>query len=242
LWELLDPHTTGADGELLPGEENPLKSMLRTFDAAAKVLNLDPGIYQYLTRPRRAVTISVPVVRDDGRLEVFEGHRVVHNDLLGPGKGGVRFAPDVSLDEVKALAAWMTWKCAVVGVPYGGAKGGVRCQPREMSRGELERLTRRYTSGLIDVLGPDRDIPAPDMNTNEQVMAWMLDTYARHVGRTENAMTTGKPLLLGGSLGRREATGRGVTVVTREALRRLGLRPRDCTVAVQGFGNVGSIS
>jgi glutamate dehydrogenase (NAD(P)+) len=242
LWELLDSHAPTEEGGLLPGEDNPLRSMLRTFDAAARLLNLDPGLYQCLTRPKRAVTISVPVVRDDGRLEVYEGHRVVHNDLLGPGKGGIRFAPDVTLDEVKALAAWMTWKCAVVGVPFGGAKGGVRCQPRELSRGELERLTRQYTAGLIDVLGPDRDIPAPDMNTNEQVMAWVLDTYSRHVGRTETAVTTGKPLLLGGSLGRREATGRGLSVVTRAALRRLGLRPKDCSVAVQGFGNVGSVS
>lgn len=185
---------------------------------------------------------AVPVTMDDGRLEVFEGIRVIHNDVLGPSKGGIRYAPDVELEEVKALAAWMTWKCAVMGVPFGGAKGAVRCNPADMSPGELERLTRRYTASLIDVFGPDRDIPAPDMNTNEQIMAWILDTYSMHARRTENAVVTGKPLILGGSQGRREATGRGVMTCTLAALERKNMRPADVTVAVQGFGNVGSVA
>ena len=179
---------------------------------------------------------------DSGELQVFEGFRVIHNEVLGPSKGGIRFAPDVHLDEVKALAAWMTWKCAVVGVPFGGAKGGITCDPTAMSSGELERLTRRYTANLMDVFGPEKDIPAPDMNTNEQTMAWILDTYSMHVRRTETAVVTGKPILIGGSQGRREATGRGVMTTTLAAMDRLGLTPGECTVAVQGFGNVGSIA
>jgi glutamate dehydrogenase (NAD(P)+) len=185
---------------------------------------------------------SIPVEMDSGRVKVFEGYRVIHNNVLGPSKGGIRFAPDVTLNEVKALAAWMTWKCALVNVPFGGAKGGVVCPPSEMSADELERLTRRYTADLFDVFGPDKDIPAPDMNTNEQIMAWILDTYSMHARQTENAVVTGKPVGLGGSLGRREATGRGVMTVTMAAMERLGLAPGDCTVAVQGFGNVGSIA
>ncbi|GIV58853.1 MAG: glutamate dehydrogenase [Rhodothermaceae bacterium] len=222
--------------------ENPFEAMVKRFDVAAQILELDPGFYEYLTTPARIHITAVPVVMDDGRMKVFEGIRVIHNEVLGPGKGGIRYAPDVTLDEVKALAAWMTWKCAVIGVPFGGAKGGVVCNPREMSPGELERLTRRYTANLLDVFGPDRDIPAPDMNTNEQIMAWILDTYSMHVRRTENAVVTGKPIILGGSLGRREATGRGVMTVTLSAMERLGLRPSECTVAVQGFGNVGSVA
>src|SRR5690606_33621344 len=192
--------------------------------------------------PARIHITSVPVIMDNVRIKVFEGIRVIHNEILGPSKGGIRYAPDVTLDEVKALAAWMTWKCAVVNVPFGGAKGGVRCNPREMSPGELERLTRRYTANMIDVFGPDRDIPAPDMNTNEQTMAWILDTYSMHARRTENAVVTGKPIMLGGSQGRKEATGRGVMTVTLAAMERLNLRPSNCTVAVQGFGNVGSVA
>ncbi len=222
--------------------ENPFEAMVKRFDVAAQILELDPGFYEYLTTPARIHITAVPVVMDDGRMKVFEGIRVIHNEVLGPGKGGIRYAPDVTLDEVKALAAWMTWKCAVIGVPFGGAKGGVVCNPREMSPGELERLTRRYTANLLDVFGPDRDIPAPDMNTNEQIMAWILDTYSMHARRTENAVVTGKPIILGGSLGRREATGRGVMTVTLSAMERLGLRPAECTVAVQGFGNVGSVA
>ncbi|WP_456427529.1 Glu/Leu/Phe/Val family dehydrogenase [Rhodocaloribacter sp.] len=221
--------------------ENPFEAMVKRFDVAAQILELDPGFYEYLTTPSRIHITAIPVTLDDGRMKVFEGIRVIHNEILGPSKGGIRFAPDVTVDEVKALAAWMTWKCAVIGVPFGGAKGGVICNPREMSPGELERLTRRYTANLLDVFGPDRDIPAPDMNTNDQIMAWILDTYSMHARRTANAVVTGKPLILGGSPGRREATGRGVMTVTLSAMERLGLRPSACTVAVQGFGNVGSI-
>jgi glutamate dehydrogenase (NAD(P)+) len=223
-------------------KDNPFQSMMERFDYAAELLELDSGLYEYLRSPSRIHITSVPVVMDNGTIQVFEGYRVIHNEVLGPSKGGIRFAPDVHLDEVKALAAWMTWKCAVVGVPFGGAKGGITCDPSTMSAGELERLTRRYTANLMDVFGPDKDIPAPDMNTNEQIMAWLLDTYSMHVRRTETAVVTGKPLLIGGSEGRREATGRGVMTTTLAAMERIGLRPADCTVAVQGFGNVGSIA
>lgn len=226
----------------IPDREDPFQAMVERFDVAAEILELDPGFYEYLARPARIHETAVPVRMDDERLRVFEGYRVIHNDVLGPSKGGVRYAPDVTLNEVKALAAWMTWKCAVVGVPFGGAKGGVVCDPQSMSPDELERLTRRYTANLIDVFGPDSDIPAPDMNTNEQIMAWVLDTYSMHARRTVNAVVTGKPVNLGGSLGRREATGRGVMVSTLCALDLLDLSPTDCTVAVQGFGNVGSIA
>ncbi len=221
---------------------NPFQEMMERFAEAAEIIELDAGVFTYLSRPARVHITSVPVAMDDGSLQVFEGYRVIHNEVLGPSKGGIRFAPDVNLDEVKALAAWMTWKCAVVGVPFGGAKGGIRCNPSEMSPGELERLSRRYTANLLDVFGPDKDIPAPDMNTNEQIMAWVLDTYSMHVRRTETAVVTGKPLMLGGSLGRKEATGRGVMTTTLAAMERLGMRPADSTVAVQGFGNVGSIA
>jgi len=223
-------------------QENPFQSMMERFDVAAQILELDPNFYEYLCTPSRILITAVPVTMDDGRLQVFEGIRVIHNEVLGPSKGGIRYAPDVSLDEIKALAAWMSWKCAVVNVPFGGAKGGIICNPRAMSPGELERLTRRYTANMLDVFGPDRDIPAPDMNTNEQTMAWILDTYSMHVRRTETAVVTGKPILLGGSSGRKEATGRGVMTVTLAAMERLNLRPAQCNVAVQGFGNVGSIA
>jgi glutamate dehydrogenase (NAD(P)+) len=223
-------------------EENPFEAMVERFDVAARILELDEGFYEYLVAPSRIHITAIPVVMDNGKIKMFEGYRVIHSDILGPSKGGIRYAPDVHLDEVKALAAWMTWKCAVVNVPFGGAKGGVRCNPREMSPGELERMTRRYTANLIDVFGPDHDIPAPDMNTNEQIMAWILDTYSMNARRTEKAVVTGKPLLLGGSLGRREATGRGVMTVTLAAMDQIGLRPSESTVAVQGFGNVGSVA
>ncbi len=220
--------------------DDPFQSMMERFDVAAEILELNPGFYEYLCRPSRIHITSVPVEMDSGRVKVFEGYRVIHNNVLGPSKGGIRYAPDVTLNEVKALAGWMTWKCALVDVPFGGAKGGVVCDPSEMSPKELERLTRRYTANLFDVFGPDKDIPAPDMNTNEQIMAWVLDTYSMHARRTENAVVTGKPVGLGGSQGRRAATGRGVMTVTLAAMERLGLAPSDCTVAVQGFGNVGS--
>lgn len=222
--------------------ENPFQSMMERFDIAAEMLELDPGLYEYLCAPSRIHITAIPVVMDDGRLRVFEGLRVIHNEILGPSKGGIRYAPDVTIDEVKALAAWMTWKCAVVSVPFGGAKGGIICNPQEMSPGELERLTRRYTANLIDVFGPDRDIPAPDMNTNDQIMAWIVDTYSMHARRTEHAVVTGKPIMLGGSVGRKEATGRGVMTVTLAAMERLRLRPSQCKVAVQGFGNVGAVA
>lgn len=224
----------------IPDKEDPFRSMMERFDVAAHILELDPGFYEFLCKPARVIITAVPVVMDTGRIRVFDGIRVIHNEVLGPGKGGIRYAPDVAVPEVKALAAWMTWKCAVVDVPFGGAKGAVVCNPREMSPGELERLTRRYTSNMIDVFGPDRDIPAPDMNTNEQIMAWILDTYSMHARRTENAVVTGKPKILGGSEGRKDATGRGVMTVTLAAMEKLGLRPGECTVAVQGFGNVGA--
>lgn len=221
---------------------NPFQEMLERFNVAAELVGLDMGLYEYLSHPSRIHITSVPVMMDNGELKVFEGYRVIHNEVLGPSKGGIRFAPDVDLEEVKALAAWMTWKCAVVGVPFGGAKGGITCDPTTMSAGEIERMTRRYTANLMDVFGPEKDIPAPDMNTNEQVMAWLLDTYSMHVRRTETAVVTGKPILIGGSQGRREATGRGVVTTTLAAMERLGLRPGQSTVAVQGFGNVGSVA
>jgi glutamate dehydrogenase (NAD(P)+) len=188
------------------------------------------------------VIVSVPIQMDNGEMEQFEGFRVIHNDILGPSKGGLRFAPDVTLDEMKALAAWMTWKCSVVNIPFGGAKGGVRCDPTKLTKVEIEKVTRRYTANMMDVFGEDKDIPAPDMGTNEQIMAWVMDTYSMHMRRTSTACVTGKPLILGGSLGRREATGRGVVIVTIGALEKIGMKPKGATIVVQGFGNVGSIS
>lgn len=224
-----------------PGE-NPLDSMMERFNKAAEILDLEPGIYNYLKTPVKSVIVSIPIVMEDGSVEVFEGYRVVHNDILGPSKGGIRYAPDVNLDEIKALAAWMTWKCAVIDIPFGGAKGGVRCDPRILTQAQLEKITRRYTANLLDVFGPDRDIPAPDVNTNEQTMAWVMDTYSMHVKKTEPGVVTGKPLVLGGSQGRREATGRGVMHATLCGLQKLGIKPGGAKVAVEGFGNVGSIS
>lgn len=223
-------------------EESPLKSMMERFRFAAEILELDEGMFHYLASPVKQVTVSIPIVMDSGDIQVFEGYRVIHNNLLGPSKGGIRYAPDVTMEEVNALAAWMTWKCAIVNVPFGGAKGGVRVDPKKLSDGELERLTRRYTANMLEVFGPDRDIPAPDMNTNEQIMAWVMDTYSMNAHKTETAVVTGKPIILGGSHGRKEATGRGVVTVTLAALNKMGILPNKCTVAVQGFGNVGSVS
>ncbi len=217
-------------------------AMLQEFDSAARVLKLDAGIWKILRHPKRQITVSCPIQMDNGKIEVFTGYRVQYNISLGPAKGGIRFHPDVSLDEVTALAAWMTWKCAVAQLPFGGGKGGVACDPTRMSPRELEALTRRYVAEIIDAIGPEKDIPAPDVNTNEQIMAWVMDTYSMHVGHTTTAVVTGKPLELGGSLGRREATGRGVMIVTREAAAHLKLEVRNATIAVQGFGNVGSVS
>jgi glutamate dehydrogenase (NAD(P)+) len=217
-------------------------AMLQEFDGAARILNLDPGIWRILTRPKRQIIVSCPVQMDNGEIEVFTGYRVQYNITLGPAKGGIRYHPDVSLDEVTALAAWMTWKCAVAHIPFGGGKGGVVCDPTRMSKRELEALTRRYVAEIIDAIGPEKDVPAPDVNTNDQVMAWIMDTYSMHVGHTETAVVTGKPIEMGGSLGRREATGRGVMIVTREAAKHLGFDIKGATIAVQGFGNVGSVS
>ena len=221
---------------------NIFDAMLQEFGAAANLIGLDENLWKVLTAPKRQIIVSCPVKMDSGKIEVFTGYRVQYNIALGPAKGGIRYHPDVTLDEVKALAAWMTWKCAVAGVPFGGGKGGVVCDPTKMSARELEHLTRRYVAEIVDAIGPEKDVPAPDVNTNEQVMAWVMDTYSMHVGVATTAVVTGKPVEMGGSLGRREATGRGVMITTREAAKHLGLDIKKATVAVQGFGNVGSVS
>jgi glutamate dehydrogenase (NAD(P)+) len=223
-------------------ETNPWEAQAARFDFAAQKLNLDQGIWKVLRYPSREVIVHIPVGMDDGSIEVFTGYRVQHSIARGPAKGGIRYGPDVSLDEVRALASWMTWKCAVVNIPFGGAKGGVICDPKKMSQGELERMTRRYTAELIEFIGPEKDVPAPDMGTNEQTMAWIMDTYSMHMRQTVNAVVTGKPVNLGGSRGRTEATGRGVSVVCDEALRHLEIPVDGCRVIIQGFGNVGSNS
>lgn len=229
-----------ADAEAFARETNPMHAMLARYAAAAAALELDPGIDKILRQPEREVTISIPIEMEDGRLEVFTGYRVVHSTLRGPGKGGIRYDVGVTPDEVRALASWMTWKCAVVDLPFGGAKGGVLCDPRVLSIRELERITRRYTANLIAMLGPDSDVPASDVGTNEQVMAWILDTYERHWRHSAPAVVTGKPLALGGSRGRGDATGRGVLLTAEAALMHLGIPMRGATVAVQGFGKVGA--
>ena len=217
-------------------------AMLQEFDGAARILNLEPGIWKILTHAKRQITVSCPIQMDNGEIEVFTGYRVQYNITLGPAKGGIRYHPGVTLDEVTALAAWMTWKCAVAHIPFGGGKGGVICDPSKMSKREIEALTRRYIAEIVDAIGPEKDVPAPDVNTNEQIMAWVMDTYSMHVGHTTTSVVTGKPVELGGSLGRREATGRGVMIATRESAKHLGLSLKGATVAIQGFGNVGSIS
>ena len=221
-------------------ETNPWQAQEARFDFAAQKLNLDKGMWKVLRQPTREIIVHIPVQMDDGRIEVFTGYRVQHSISRGPSKGGIRYAPDVSLDEVRALASWMTWKCAVVNIPFGGAKGGVICDPKTMSQGELERMTRRYTAELIEFIGPEKDVPAPDIGTNEQTMAWMMDTYSMHMRRTVTSVVTGKPVNIGGSRGRREATGRGVCVVCDQAIQNLGMPVAGCRVIVQGFGNVGS--
>jgi glutamate dehydrogenase (NAD(P)+) len=220
-------------------EENPFESMMSRFDRAAQLLNLDPDLYAVLRVPNRELKVYIPTRMDSGRIQVFEGFRVQHNFARGPAKGGIRYAPDVNIDEVRALAAWMTWKCAVVNVPFGGAKGGIICDPQQMSMGELERMTRRYAAELLDFIGPEKDVPAPDMNTNEQTMAWIMDTYSMHARHTVNAVVTGKPIDLGGSAGRREATGRGILFVVNEGIKRFKMTPSETRVVVQGSGNVG---
>jgi glutamate dehydrogenase (NAD(P)+) len=231
--------------EAIPSSEketNPWVSAEARFDEAAELLGLDEGLRKILRTPALELKVSVPVLLDDGRYEVFTGYRVQHSIVRGPAKGGIRFAPDVTLDEVRALSAWMTWKCAVVNIPFGGAKGGVICDPDVLSPGELERITRRYTSEIMDIIGPERDVPAPDINTNPQTMAWIMDTYSMHKRHTVTGVVTGKPLALGGSAGRTEATGRGCMIVTMQALRRFGLDAATTRVVIQGFGNVGGMS
>src|SRR3954447_26346262 len=224
----------------LAQETNPREAQEARFDLAAQKLNLDEGLWKVLRSPSREIIVHIPVMMDDGHLEVFTGFRVQHSIARGPAKGGLRYSPDVTLDEVRALASWMTWKCAVVNIPFGGAKGGVICDPQKMSQGELERMTRRYTAELIEFIGPEKDVPAPDMNTNEQTMAWIMDTYSMHMRQTVTSVVTGKPLSIGGSRGRRQATGRGIGVVCDEALKYLHLPREGCRVIIQGFGNVGS--
>src|SRR5437764_7013601 len=220
---------------------NPYDMAIAQFDEAADRLGLSQAMRAILRKPKRELIVNFPVRMDNGDVEMFTGYRVQHNINRGPAKGGIRFSPEVSLDEVRALAMWMTWKCAVVGIPFGGAKGGVICDPHRMSHAELERLTRRYASEISLLIGPDSDIPAPDMNTNPQVMSWIMDTYSMHKGYSVPAVITGKPLAVGGSEGRLEATARGVQVVTRESLKYLNMQPDSCSVVVQGFGNVGGI-
>ena len=224
----------------LEQELNPWEAQAARFDFAAQKLNLDEGLWKILRYPQREIIVHIPVAMDNGTLEVFTGFRVQHSIARGPAKGGVRYSPDVTLDEVRALASWMTWKCAVVNIPFGGAKGGIIVDPKKLSLSELEKMTRRYTAELIEFLGPEKDVPAPDMNTNEQTMAWMMDTYSMHMRQTVTAVVTGKPINIGGSRGRREATGRGVMINCDEALRKFGMSREDTRVVVQGFGNVGS--
>jgi glutamate dehydrogenase (NAD(P)+) len=228
---------------VLPKNElNPYESAEARFEIAARKLGLAEGLYRYLKYPNKEITVYLPITMDSGHLEVFIGYRVHHSVVRGPGKGGIRYAPDVTLDEVRALASWMTWKCAVVDIPFGGAKGGVICDPSKLSLREVERITRRYTAEMADWFGPERDVPAPDVGTNEQVMAWVMDTYSMHMRHTVTSVVTGKPLALGGSAGRREATGRGVMMVCNLALEKLKMKRDGCTVVIQGFGNVGSMA
>ncbi|MEP0366682.1 MAG: Glu/Leu/Phe/Val dehydrogenase [Cyclobacteriaceae bacterium] len=221
-------------------KDNPFESMMSRFNIAAEHLGLDDEIYNVLKSPTKQVIVNLPVTMDDGSIKVFEGYRVIHSNILGPSKGGIRYDMDVNLDEVKALAAWMTWKCAVVDIPYGGAKGGIKCNPREMSAGEIERMTRAFTQSMHEIFGPDKDIPAPDMGTGPREMAWLMDHYSRAQGMTVNAVVTGKPIVLGGSLGRTEATGRGVMISALAGMEKMKINPFKATCAVQGFGNVGS--
>ncbi len=223
-------------------KENPFESMMSRFHIASQALGLEDEIYNVLKSPTKQVEVALPITMDDGSIQVFKGYRVIHSNILGPSKGGVRYDMSVNMDEVKALAAWMTWKCAVVDIPYGGAKGGIQCNPRQMSAGEIERLTRAYTVAMAEIFGPDRDIPAPDMGTGPREMAWLMDAYSRVQGMTVSSVVTGKPLVLGGSLGRVEATGRGVMVAALAAMEKLRINPYQASIAVQGFGNVGSFA
>ena len=226
----------------LEQEINPWEAQSARFNFAAQKLNLDEGLWRVLQYPNRELIVHIPVSMDSGKLEVFTGFRVQHSIARGPAKGGIRYGPDVTLDEVRALAAWMTWKCAVTNIPFGGSKGGVICDPSILSRVELERITRRYTAELFEFIGPEIDVPAPDVNTNDQTMAWIMDTYSMHARHTATAVVTGKPIDLGGSRGRTEATGRGCMIVVEQALRRLGLERSSTRVVIQGFGNVGGMA
>lgn len=221
---------------------NPYEIMIRQFDVAAKIIGLDHDAYNVLKTPARQYLVSLPVKMDNGKFQVFEGYRIIHNTSRGPSKGGIRYSPEVNLDEVKALAAWMTWKCAIADIPYGGAKGGITCDPFKMSENELERLTRAYTAAMSDVFGVDKDIPAPDVSTGPREMAWIVDEYSKLKGAFTPGVVTGKPLHLGGSEGRLEATGRGVYTATVAAIKKLKINPVKALAAVQGFGNVGSIT
>ncbi len=228
---------------MAPREDlNPFRISQIQFDMAAEYLKLDPGLRQILRTPKRVMEVSIPVKMDNGQLKVFTGYRVQHNVARGPAKGGIRYHPNVTLDEVKALAAWMTWKTAAVNIPYGGGKGGVICDPKRMSRGELERMTRRYTSEILPIIGPERDVPAPDVYTDSQTMAWIMDTYSMTLGYSSLGVVTGKPTSLGGSVGRTEATARGCLYVVEEACKIKKLSLRGATVAIQGFGNAGSVA
>ncbi|MGA2904382.1 MAG: Glu/Leu/Phe/Val dehydrogenase [Candidatus Korobacteraceae bacterium] len=229
-----------ATAHTLEQESNPWEQQAARFNLAAEKLQLEEGLWRVLRQPNREIIVHIPVMMDNQQLEVFTGYRVQHSIARGPAKGGVRYAPDVTLDEVRALASWMTWKCAVVNIPFGGAKGGIICDPKNMSRGELERMTRRYTSELIEFIGPEKDVAAPDVNTNEQTMAWMMDTYSMHMRQTVTAVVTGKPLNMGGSRGRREATGRGVMIICDESIKKNNMTREKTRVIIQGFGNVGS--
>jgi glutamate dehydrogenase (NAD(P)+) len=220
----------------------PFESLPSRFDIAAEKLGLEDDLYQVLLTPDREIGLAVPVQMDNGKLRVFKGYRVQHNLARGPAHGGIRYAPDVTLDQIRALAAWMTWKCAVVKIPFGGAQGGIVCDPKKLSAAELEKITRRYTASLIDILGPERDVVGSDITSDERVMAWIMDTYSMHVRQTVNAVVTGKPVDLGGTLGRREATGRGCKIVCDRAVWRFGMKPEDSRVIVQGFGDVGSMA
>src|SRR5215831_10108869 len=222
------------DGPELDTKLNPFEEMVQRFNIAAAKLKLDFGLYQVLLTPDREITVAIPVLMDNGSLRVFKGYRVQHSLARGPAKGGIRYAPDVTLDEVRALAAWMTWKCAVTNVPFGGAKGGIVCDPSVLSPAELEKITRRYTAELYEFIGPEIDVPAPDVNTNDQTMAWIMDTYSMHARHTSTAVVTGKPVDLGGSKGRSEATGRGCMIVTEQALKKLGLERSTARVVIQG--------
>jgi len=232
----------GSARELSDTTNNPFDEMIQRFDVAANIMKLDEDVYEIMKSPAKQIEVSLPIKLDNGKTQVFEGYRIIHSTALGPSKGGIRYSLDVNVHEVKALAAWMTWKCAIANIPYGGAKGGITCNPAVMSTGELERLTRAYTGAMSDIFGVDKDIPAPDVNTGPREMAWIVDEFSKIKGGFTPGIVTGKPLFLGGSLGRVEATGRGVNTATLAAMEKMKMNPKKSTAAVQGFGNVGSFA